>query len=536
MFRLSLFGRFSLVSANGAEVTITSGKGKALLAYLAQTPGKPRSREEIMALLWSDRGETQGRASLRQVLTGLRKELGGDLLKIDRNSVTLDANIVELLPAGGEEFLSGFHLNDPAFADWLRDKRLEFDSPSAPGRLDRTQDSPNPLCIAVLPFTNLSSDEEQHYFADGITEDIITELARFRTLLVIGRSSAFAYREQGPDPLEARARLGARFLVRGSVRRAEDRLRVSVHLVDVESGARIWADRYDRDVQDVFAVQDEIVESVVAKLGVSLDGIETARAKTRPTRKLRAYDVLLQARSFWWHGKETEAYRLAGRSVQEDPDFALAHAYFALQNAYQFFSGSMGLSRDTIAEKCRFHAETALDLDDTNPVVHAYASMAFGFSPLAAKERGLKHISIAVTQNPNDCELMLLHAWQLSFAGDHEQAVALLGRVSSLNPLGGYMIAECYADTYYMMGDYEKALDSYNDQGAPPPQSRAVFAACHAQMGRVDEAHACLLHLEEVKPMGFDAKAFADAQCTSCLREIDRKNWLDGFRRAGVDI
>ncbi|MBS9719029.1 tetratricopeptide repeat protein [Pseudohalocynthiibacter aestuariivivens] len=196
----------------------------------------------------------------------------------------------------------------------------------------------------------------------------------------------------------------------------------------------------------------------------------------------------------------------------------------------------MGLSQDTIAEKCRFHAETALDLDDTNPVVHAYASMAFGFSPLAEKERGLKHSSIAATLNPNDCELMLLHAWQLAFAGNHEQAIALLRRVSLLNPLGDYMIAECFADTYYMMGDYEKALESYNDQGDAPPQSQAVFAACHAQMGRLDEAHACLLHLYNVKPVGFDVEAFVAAQCITCLREDDRNNWLNGFRRAGVDI
>ncbi len=536
MFRLSLFGRFSLSDSGGMEVPLNSKKGQALLAYLAQTPGKPRSRAEVLALLWSDRPEAQGRASLRQVLTGLRRQVGEEVLKVERDSLALDADLVQLLPASDEEFLSGFHLNDPAFEDWLRDKRLEIENQTAVSREDAKRDGPDTLYIAVLPFTNLSGDEEQQYFADGIAEDVTTGLSRFRTLRVIGRSSSFGYQSRDPHPLDAETRLGASFLVRGSVRRSGDRLRVSVQLIEVESRARIWADRHDRELQDVFAVQDEIVEAVVAKLGVSLDEIETMRAKTRPTRKLKAYDLLLQARSFWWHGKETDAYKLASKSAQEDPHFALAHAYFALQNAYQFFSGSMGLSRDTIEEKCRFHAEAALDLDDTNPLVHAYASMAFGFSPLAAKERGLKHISIAIAKNPNDCELMLFHAWQLSFAGQHEKAISVLKRFSSLNPLGGYMTAECLADTHYMMHDYEKALASYNDQGEAPPQVQAVFAACHAQMGRVDKAQACLRDLEKTKPVGFDVKSFAVAQCISCLQVEDQENWLEGFRRSGIDI
>jgi tetratricopeptide (TPR) repeat protein len=131
---------------------------------------------------------------------------------------------------------------------------------------------------------------------------------------------------------------------------------------------------------------------------------------------------------------------------------------------------------------------------------------------------------------------MIFHAWQLSFAGNHEEAIALLGRVAKLNPLGGYIIAECFADTYYMMGDYNKALESYNDQGDAPPQAQAVFAACYAQMGCLDEARACLAYLDKIKPTGFDVKAFAAAQCITCQRDADRQNWSGGFRRAGVDI
>ncbi|MEM6409618.1 MAG: hypothetical protein AAF700_14545 [Pseudomonadota bacterium] len=539
MYRLTLFGPFSLTNVDGGAVTITSQKAKALLAYLAQTPGKPRSREEILALLWSDREEPQGRASLRQVLAGLRKEVGEDLLIIERNSVALNAACVTIEPPTNDAFLAGLHLADPAFEEWLRDKRLAFYTP-AEAIEDDTQygpeDGPDSLRIAILPFANLSNDQDQQYFAEGLTDDIITELARFPTLRVIGRTSSFAIGASDPDPIEAGAQLGARFLVRGSVRRSGSRLRVSVHLVDVKSGEQIWADRYDRDLEDVFEVQDEIVEAVVAKLGVSLNEIETARAKTRPTQNLRAYDFLLRARSFWWHGKEAEAYALAQRSVDEDPNHALTHAYFALQNAYQFYAGSLGLSHDTIADRCRTHAERALELEDTNPLVHAYTSMAFGFSPLLAKERGFKHSLISFTQNPNDCEVMLLHAWHLSFAGKQTDAIALLRRASLLNPLGGYMFAECYADTYYMTGDYQKALQSYNDQAEAPPQTQVVLAACLAQLGRIDEARACLSDPVFGSPDAFDILSFAKAQVATCLQASDRDHWAEGFRRAGIDI
>ena len=535
MYRLNLFGTFSLSGPTGEGIVLRSAKAKALLAYLAQAAGKPRTREEIMALLWSDRQESQARASLRQVLSGLRRETGEDVLRIDRETVALNMDMVSLTPPNGEEFLLGLQAKGPALEDWLRDARIGFEDDPEQNNA-KNAETYGPTHIAVLPFANLSSDPEQQFFADGITEDIITELSRFHNLRVIGRSSSFAYGDQGADPMDAGGSLGVSHVVQGSVRRAGDRLRVSVQLVDVESGAHVWADRYDRRIEDVFDLQDDVVASVVAKLGLSLNEIETARVNKSPTRKMSAYDHLLRARSRWWRGKDKDAYQSARQAVDVDPDFALAHAYFALQNAYQFYSGSVGLTNEAIAMKCKFHAETALDLNNSNPLVHAYASMAFGFSPLAEKERGLKHSSIAIAMNPNDCELLLFHSWQLAFAGRHSEALELLERVSSLNPLGDYMIAECLVDTNFMLAKYSKSLELINSQGDVLPPLLAIGAACYAHLGQTAKARSCLEALEIAKPDGFTIEAFAKAQCASCLRDDDRENWLSGFRKAGVAI
>ena len=162
--------------------------------------------------------------------------------------------------------------------------------------------------------------------------------------------------------------------------------------------------------------------------------------------------------------------------------------------------------------------------------------MAFGFSPLVAKERGLKHIEIAVSLNPHDCELMLLHAWHLAFAGRQKEALILLKRNADLNPLGDYIRSECYVDIYYMLGDYEKSLASYADQADPPHQSIASFIACNAQLGRTDAVAECFAELQRIKPKYFDVAEFASAQIVTCVCEEDKENWRQGFRLAGVDV
>jgi TolB-like protein len=250
MLRLTLFGGFSLAGADGAEIPLKSRKAKALLAYLALSPGKTRSREEIMALLWSDRGEAQARASLRQALTGLRKDLGetaAAALIVTNDTVALDPEKVTIGAASpGQELLAGFHLHDPAFEDWLRDERLRHEVAALPDPQSSERTLTDKPSIAVLPFVNMSGDPEQEYFAEGITEDIITELNRFQSLFVIARSSSFAFKGQVIDVAEIGKKLGVQFIVQGSVRKAGERIRISAQLIEAGTQNPIGAEACER--------------------------------------------------------------------------------------------------------------------------------------------------------------------------------------------------------------------------------------------------------------------------------------------------
>ncbi len=231
MLQLTLFGRFSLMGGDGVEVPVKSQKAKALLAYLALSPGMERSREEIMALLWSDRAEAQARASLRQVLFGLRQVLGQEgqeALRVSDHTITLDQSRIAVEEkTAGAELLSGFHLSDPAFEEWLRDERLRVEdvpSPTEDSGAETIVDKPS---IAVLPFANLSGDPEQEYFSDGITQDITTELGRFESLVVISPNSSAAFKDHASNLDEIGEKLGAQFCVQGSVRKLGERVRFS---------------------------------------------------------------------------------------------------------------------------------------------------------------------------------------------------------------------------------------------------------------------------------------------------------------------
>jgi TolB-like protein len=390
--------------------------------------------------------------------------------------------------------------------------------------------------IAVLPFTNMSGDPEQEYFSDGITEDIITELSRFRELLVIARNSTFQYKGRSPKVQDVARELGVRYIVEGSVRKAGGRVRVTAQFIEAQSGVHLWAERYDRELADIFALQDEVAGSIVGSLSVNLRETAMTQARARPTENLTAYDYLLRSRASWWRGDGHDGFEHLQSALAEDPKFAAAHAWLALQYAYEGFNGTMEWTPEHAARLAHQHAEAALKYDDHSAFVQMAVSMAFNMTLDGDKARGLRHSDAAVALNPHDFEIMYCRAYVLAFHGRHEEALIWLEKARRVNPIGTYMLAEAYSDIHYMMGNYEKALEVYRGEGDPPVHMLIWFAAAYAQLGRAVEAARCLEQIKRTRPPSFDPAACARLTINICTRPVDAERWREGFRKAGIRV
>jgi TolB-like protein len=410
VLRLSIFGTFRVADASGKEIPVKSRKSRALLAYLALPPGKPRSREQIMALLWSDRGDQQARSSLRQALSGLRRELGEErlsALRITDEALTLDPEQVLVEPASpGDVLLDGLHLNDPAFDEWLRDERLRHEGGSEPDPLPPGLSLPDKPSIAVLPFTNMSGDPEQEYFSDGITEDIITELSRFRSLFVIARNSSFTFKGQAVDLSEVAKRLGVRYILEGSVRRAANRVRITAQLIEAANQNHLWSERYDGQLEDIFSLQDDISERVVWALVGHLEQAETIKAKRSGTVDPTAYDVMLRAFDQlvrYTPDDTAEAIRLMESVVATTPKSGMALSRLAA--AYQlkyWWTGDLEWTRR--AEEA---ANAALELGDNEESTEAL--LAYCAAIRGDFARAERHMERALANNPHNRHTMYYH-------------------------------------------------------------------------------------------------------------------------------
>ena len=401
-------------------------------------------------------------------------------------------------------------------------------------------DAPPPLpdkpSLAVLPFTNMSGDPEQGYFSDGITEDIITELSRFPALFVIARNSSFAYKGRSVNVGRIGRELGVAYVVEGSVRKAGNRVRVTAQLVETASGNHLWAERYDRDLADIFAVQDEVVETIANSLGMSLRDAALGQARTRPAGNLTAYDHLLRGRSAWWGGRQDEAFGNLELALAADPDYAAAHAWLALQYTYDGFLPTRGLTIEEHARRAWQHAEAALRLDERDAFVHMAVSMAFSFPLGGDRARGFRHSDAAVTLNPHDFEVMYCRAYVLARSGRCEEALEWLDKASRLNPITPYLISEGYCDVYMQMGEYEKALESIGGQGNLPNKIYIHIAWLNAQLGRMDEAKSCMTEYERVRPAEMDTLAHLRLVTDVFPNRGSYEEYVEILRQAGLEI
>ena len=533
MFRLTLFGPFSLTDSNGAEVSIASKKAKALLAYLAQSPGKPRSREEVLALLWSNREEAQGRASLRQVLTGLRKEVGQDLLRIDRDSVALNADQVDLAPPNGDEFLAGFSVNDPAFEEWLRDGRLRHEK-ETPAALPPVQTDPERHTIAVLPFDNLSLDPEQAFFSDGITQDIVTELSCVADLLVIAPFAAFHNETPSLTAQDIGTKLNAEYILQGSVRQASNRVRITARLTDAKSGAQVWATRYDRDLTDVFEIQEEVARHVATTVSGNIETRTFEVANKTPQADLSAYQLVLRAEWLSWvYFGDPRVREYLERAIELDPTFARAYSNLAGWHSYQSFSPMVDLQ--AITATVNHYSKRAVDIAPDDPFV--LTNLATAHCNAGDHMLARHYIGKSIRLNPNHRLTVGIAAFVYAWIGETEASVAWLERYLDSAPLSlGITDNELIFEVLYLAERYDEAIATMSGQAEISTDEAVEYAAACAQAGHLDKAAELRHKFEVEKPEGHTFEAHAEAILRMCACERERDLWIDGYRKAGFPI
>lgn len=397
--------------------------------------------------------------------------------------------------------------------------------------------------IAVLPFTNMSGDPEQEYFSDGITEDIITELSRFREFTVIARNSSFHYKGLSPKIQDVGRELDVNYVLEGSVRRIGNRVRVTAQLIDATSAAHIWADRYDGSLDDIFAIQDEITQAVVVRSAEGIKGALHDRSR-RSSYSATAYDLVLQARPYRTAhtavGNKT-AGDLLRRAIDLDSNFALAYASMAFVRASEFEEGWAD-DPDTALAEALATAKRAVALDESDG--YAHASLAYVLVKCQEFDQAEREIEIALALNPNHVNIILTGAWVSIVNCESERAIEMIKRARRLNPLIGGWELWTLGQAYLDAKRYEDALEAFAKVMNPPTDMFLEKAICHAYLSQEDDAHRNLRkYLERARDElssfpGEDPAAwhaFFLRYYTRRRREVI-DHFMEGARRAGLDI
>lgn len=405
---------------------------------------------------------------------------------------------------------------------------LAIGQPAVEGREELAV--PTKPSIAVLPFVNMTGDPEQGFFSDGISEDIITSLSKFRELFVISRHSSFAYRDKEADAPSVGRALGVRYVLQGSVRAAGSRARISAQLVDASTGRHLWAERYDRDLTDVFAVQDEVTELIVATIAQRLAATERGRTRSAGTGDIEAYGLLMRGqRLLFAGGREAnrEARRMYEKAIERDPEFARAYAGLSMTHILDW--------RYDWTEHPEQALKAALDLAKkavTMDAGNARAHAALGFAYLYNKQTTLA-ISCyerAFALNPNDADIMAEYADALTYDRRPTEAVKLIERAMRLNPYFPDWYLWYLGDAYYTLGRYEDAIATLQRM-QDPTEGRRILTASYAQLGRLEEARAQAAEVLKAQP-DFTIREWAKKQPEQDGSGLD--HYLGALRLAGL--
>jgi adenylate cyclase len=385
--------------------------------------------------------------------------------------------------------------------------------------------------IAVLPLVNMSGDPEQEFFADGLSEDIITELSRFHDLLVISRNSTFVHKGKAVKVQEVAREFGVDYVLEGSVRKAADRVRVTVQLIDAETDRHIWAERYDRKLEDIFALQDEMTRAIVATLPGRVEAATHDRAKRKPTDNMAAYECVLAAKVL--HHRSTrednaEAQRLLDRALALDPNYAHAHAWKACVLG-QMWVYSWCADRDATFQQVAAELEITLALDDNDSDVHRILAAL----NLNRDDHGKAayHQERALALNPNYDLVVVQQGELLTWLGRPEEGIDWIKKAMRLNPYHPERFWSHLGRACYCAEKYAEAAEAFSRITRPDHTHHAFLAATFAHMGNAVAAAAHAAEVLKREPK-FSVAVYLATQ--HYKREVDRRRHEAGLLKAGL--
>jgi adenylate cyclase len=393
---------------------------------------------------------------------------------------------------------------------------------------------PDVPSVAVLPFANMSVDPEQEYFSDGITEDLIIDLSKISGLFVIARNSTFVYKGRAVDIQEVGRSLGVRYVVEGSVRKANGRVRITAQLLDTMTGGHLWADRYDRDVRDVFAVQDEVVEKIVAALAVRLTQDESERLTEDETDSLEAYEY---AKRGWWHKHQftrldlEQSRRMFEQAIELDPQLAVA--YTGLGFVYYEQWAQLWTQDPESLDRAYELGEKAISLDESESAAHSLLGHVHLWR--GQHEEAIAELERAIALDPNNADHIRDLAEVLTFAGRAEEAIVLLEKAMRLNPHYPVTYPFALGTAYATLGQYQEAIAAHEEALTLNPfffYSHVVLASIYGGAGEEElAAH----HVEEALKINPHLSLEVIRERLPFRDEEIPEGFLEGLRDAGLD-
>jgi TolB-like protein len=495
-----------------------------LLICLIENRDRVVSKDELFNVIW--RGRTVSESTLTSHVNFARRAIG------DNGE---EQRLIRTIPRKGFRFVGDVRdVPSHSAATSRVTETAPSHSTATPSGVLALPDQPS---VAVLPFLNLSRDPDQDYFADGVVEDIIGALSRIQWLFVIARNSSFTYKGRAVDVKQVGRELGVRYVLEGSVRKAGNRVRVTGQLIDAAAGAHLWAERFDRTLEDIFDLHDELATSVVGAIAPQLERAEIQRAKHKPTEKLDAYDYYLRGMASFHRGDcegMKEALPLFYEAIGRDPSFASAYAMASACLFWSKFNGWVADRSQLMLEGARL-AHRAIELGKDDAVALARGGHALA-NFVGDLDSGIALIDKALLLNPNLAAAWFLGGFVQIMRGDPDNAIERLAYGMRLSPLDSemYRMQGGMALAHLSARRFEEAVYWAEKALRDLPSFLIVvciIAASHALTGRMDQACWAMRNLRRLDP---------------ALRLSDLKNWLlfhrpeylailsDGLRKAGL--